>query len=105
MNTIRLGEKDGRETLSASQMPSHTHTANLNSIADVANTTIPVGSALGITAANLYYSGSNTSPNQALQSGSVTVDSAGSGSDVNIRNPYVAVNYIIALIGTYPSRN
>ena len=105
LNTIRLGQKAGSETLSASDMPSHTHTANLRGVNEKSNTTVPRSTSLGISEQNMYYGGATT-PDQNLASGSVTVDSAGgSSSDVNIRNPYVAVNYIIALVGTYPSRN
>ncbi|MCG9965804.1 tail fiber protein [Shewanella sp. ZOR0012] len=37
--------------------------------------------------------------------GSVTVNPVGGGQPVGIRNPYLGMNFIIALEGIYPSRN
>lgn len=37
--------------------------------------------------------------------GSVVIDNTGNGVPINIQNPYLGVNYVMALIGTFPSRN
>ncbi|MEM9276715.1 MAG: tail fiber protein [Cyanobacteria bacterium P01_F01_bin.143] len=104
---VQLGERGGAidVTLNANNIAGHTHPGNLRSVVETANATIPVSAALGITSANQYYSGS-TAPSQNMATGSVTVDAnSGGGTAVNIRNPYLGLNFIIALEGTFPSRN
>ena len=106
--TVRWGEKGGAidVTLNANQIAAHTHPATLNGINQTANSTFPTGAALGLTSANQYYSGSSVNPDQAMASGSVSVSAnSGGGTAVNVRNPYLGVNFIIALVGIFPSRN
>lgn len=108
LSTIRLGQKGGAETetLSTNNMPSHNHPANLRGINQSANSTEFSSNALANSSTDMYFSsrGSNTSFVN-LQSDSVTVDNTGGGQSFNIRSPYQAVNFIIALVGTFPSRN
>ncbi len=37
--------------------------------------------------------------------GTVVIDNTGNGASINIQNPYLGVNYVMALIGIFPSRN
>ena len=37
--------------------------------------------------------------------GAVTIENTGAGQEVNNLQPYQVVNYIIALVGIFPSRN
>ena len=99
------GQKGGAETvtLTTAQVPSHTHTARASSAdADVETPTghllaaVPAGFA-GIFA---YHSPANLG---ALHSGSVT--NTGGSQPHNNMQPYQVVNFIIALAGTFPSRN
>lgn len=103
-----LGAKGGSETntLNTTQMPSHNHTAtgtvNLGTAANAASGS---GAFLPIsTGANFY---SDTAGTADLNAGavSVTVGNNGSNSPVNNMQPFQVVNFIIAMVGTYPSRN
>lgn len=112
--TYRLGQVGGteRNTLTVAQMPSHNHTgtlhvsnANASQSAATANSTIATpGSSDGRSFTPTE--GFNTSaPNITMNSGSVTTGNTGSSQAVNNMQPFLGMNYIIAMVGVYPSRN
>lgn len=97
----RLGQTGGveRVTLSEAQMPSHKHTAIGSG--DSANQRGPSGNlpAVGIgRGAAAYQNSSNLVDFERLG------DSGGSQSHENMQ-PFLTLNYIIALQGLYPSRS
>ena len=51
---------------------------------------------------NLY---TNTPPNAPMAAGTVTVGIAGGSQPHNNMQPYLGMNFIIAVEGTFPSRN
>lgn len=97
-----LGETGGEEfvTLLSSQMPGHTHPANCNNA--VGTSYDPAGQIWSQDAAgnNEYGSGpvaGQMSPNAVLQ--------AGGGQPHNNLQPYLVLNYCIAMQGVYPPRS
>jgi microcystin-dependent protein len=98
LSNIPLGQMAGTETvtLSAAQMPAHTHTLNANS--NTGTTGNPNGAILAA-AANTYISGA---PNVTMSPQAVGV--SGNSQPVPIRNPYLGMNYIICMYGIFPSR-
>jgi microcystin-dependent protein len=98
--TYRLGQKGGTasETLSAQQMPSHTHT--LRGVASAGNSGEPAGKVVGMSGEEIY---SDASADTNLSAESIT-NEGGSQSHNNMP-PYQGVNFIIALVGVFPSRN
>ena len=97
---FRLGEKTGEEThtLSASEMPAHDHVVRGTS--STANTTVPNGGLLASAGSTVYRSLSNAT---ALV-GSVLGNTGGGQGHENMQ-PYLALNFCIALRGLFPSRN
>lgn len=96
------GEKAGSETvtLTQQQMPTHVHAAQAST--SPANTDVPSSSVLlGGSAPNDLYSGF-ASP-VSMQAASVT--SVGGSQPHNNMMPSLVLNFIIALIGIFPSRN
>lgn len=98
----RLGEKSGAETnvLSLANLPSHSHT--INAVMEDGNQSLPTGNLpAGTKLLDTEYSDTsgNTTMNAAM------VNNTGNSQAVNNMQPYQAVNYIIALVGVYPSRN
>ncbi len=100
-----LGQLGGSftATLSLSNLPAHSHTANGDSGAS--NTDTPSASAL------LGNPGTGTTP-QYYSTGNPTVTmspsmvaNAGSGQPFQLGQPYLALNFAIALVGIFPSRN
>jgi microcystin-dependent protein len=97
-----LGQPGGSEsvTLLTAQLPSHNHTALANSSAGNADT--PAGT---------YWSGSATTPqfvpgDQAnTNMNSAAIGSSGQNQPHDNMQPFLAVSFIIALVGIYPTQN
>lgn len=131
----RLGQKGGHESVSltTANLPAHSHSAatTITSIADDtgssavlravagnASTNSPTANTLANSPRreNIYSASApsvdmNTSAidltlNVTVTSeATTTVGNTGSGSPVSIRDPYLAVTWLIALQGLYPPRN
>lgn len=96
----RLGQKSGEEThtLAANEMPQHTHVLQASNTD--ANVPIPEAHVLANVPASLYRAAESP---QAMASGTVT--NVGGGQAHENMQPYLAVNFCIALQGLFPSRN
>lgn len=98
----RLGEKVGVETvtLSEAQMPSHTHTVRAASEDGGENS--PVNGTTAKTEANqrVYAGAANL---VAMANGALVA--AGGSQAHNNMQPFLVMNFIIALVGLYPSRS
>jgi len=95
-----LGEKGGEQahTLSISEIPAHTHTAVGSTAA--AGTNIPAGNLLAGTAPNfLYGPASNLEAMKPATVGNV----GGSQAHLNMQ-PFLVINFCIALQGIFPSQ-
>ncbi len=105
-----LGSKGGLEnvTLSINQMPSHNHAVGVTTSAysQEGDSASPQGniSAKSGDGRPAYYTGS-ADTNMSTNNVQVTLNPAGGGQSHTIMQPYTTVHYIIALVGTYPSRN
>lgn len=96
LDNYSLGQKGGveRVALTGAQMPAHSHALNVS--AGKSPQTSPVGNLLA--SASIY-------TNQAANGVAATsaVASAGSGEVHENRQPYLTLNWIIALQGVFPS--
>jgi microcystin-dependent protein len=106
-----LGQQGGEEshTLTAAEMPQHTHLVNAFANGSTGGTTIPgstveLGNAYTSQTpaqfANLY---STTAPSVAMAAAAVGV--TGGGQPHENRMPFLVLTYAIALQGIFPSRN
>lgn len=128
LSTYSLGQVGGTEnvTLTVNELPAHSHGVALSGTGSVsvalgassANgntptpgpTTVPAKIASGLNSLNAF---STTAPDTTLLPATTTTTVAvngntaltGSNSPVPVTQPYLAVNYIIALQGIFPSRN
>ena len=106
LDTVVLGEMAGtpNTTLLMSNLPPHTHSFNGNNTpsTDGAPSPAVVVSDFG-DAGNPLTSYSTTAPNITLSPQSISM--AGGSQPMDVRNPYLGINYIIALVGIFPSRN
>jgi microcystin-dependent protein len=92
-----LGEAGGTETvtLTASQMPTHSHT--LNAATTEQTTNVP-------TSALLTEGGNYSTSSATVLMDAAAIGTAGGGQAHPNMQPYLTVRYIIALTGTYPPR-
>lgn len=104
LSPVTLGEKGGVEqvTISAGQMPVHSHAIQLRGTASAGNTDSPAGAVPAKLARSNNYSSAGGDTNMAASA--VTVASAGGSQPLNIRNPYTGLLYCIASEGIFPSR-
>ena len=95
-----LGQKSGEEThtLSGAEMPQHTHVAQATNNPSADDN--PTGKVLGQASLPLY--AAYNSPNTM---GSGMVANVGGGQAHDNMQPYLVVNFCIALQGLFPSRN
>ncbi len=97
-----LGQQFGTETvtLTTAQMPAHSHT--VNAVTSEGNQNLPTNSLPANTKA-LDKEYSDAASNTTMKSGMIGI--TGSSQPVNISQPSLGVNFIIALQGIFPSRN
>ena len=97
----RLGAKAGAEnvTLTVNQLPSHTHP--VRAVTATATDNNPQDKLIAESPSISAYAEVDQSANMAT--GSIT-STGGSRSHTNLM-PYLCVNFIIALVGIYPSRH
>ena len=97
---ITLGEKGGEERhpLTQSEIPNHTHV--LNATKNGGGTFNPSGNQLANAGSQVYHDPTNLT---ALSSLAVAQVGASQGHE-NMQ-PFLALNYVIALQGVFPSRN
>lgn len=109
LSNIAIGEKSGTEqiSLSISNLPAHNHGLNVSNSSGT--TSNPTGNYPAVSQYQLNREspvipvssyGSAANSNMAGQA----VGNTGGNSPFNNRNPYLGVNFIIALQGIFPSR-
>ncbi len=112
LNSYRLGQKTGTETvtLTTNQLPSHTHAASVQSTlggtsgavdSDSPSASLPAPSSVDRfstdTSSDLKMHESSTGP--------AVIESNPGGQSIDVLSPSTVVRYIIATQGTFPSRS
>ncbi|TDE28229.1 phage tail protein [Flavobacterium ranwuense] len=107
-----MGQVGGNTSVNilVSNMPAHVHpatgiTANLPVASGVGNSSSPVGNYLAQAPMDMYSTAATPSKNYGTIAASGATGSAGSSIPLDIENPYLVVNYSIAIEGIFPSRN
>lgn len=112
--SVQLGESSGaaQHTLTAAEMPSHSHTAvaptatapaaSIATTDTPSNAVAPAPAMLGAGTSNNF--GASTA-NLAPPTLTPSIASAGSGMPHNNLQPYLGMNMVICLYGIFPSRN
>jgi microcystin-dependent protein len=97
----RLGQRGGAEQviLQVSNLPSHTHSLNASTATGTSN--VPTGNVHADT--SVFDKEYATTANTAM--GTETIGNTGGGVPVDIVQPYLTINYIIALDGDFPLRS
>ena len=97
---IVQGQSSGEEnhTLTINEMAAHTHIPSGNP--STQNAGLPTNNSWAMNASNPY---SNVAPNVAMGSSAIG-NTGGSQPHLNMQ-PYLVLNFCIALVGIFPSRN
>lgn len=103
--SFQQGQRGGEEThtLSVAEMPQHTHQAKAS--ADLGSSASPqnnLWAQVTSTVGNLYADPGQSAPTDALNN---PIANAGGGQPHDNLQPYLALNFCIALQGLFPSRN
>lgn len=105
------GQSGGGEsnTLSQNQLPSHNHqvavTAKCKGAAGNANTAVGNVWSNDAGVSSATYSNAAADADMKADAIDVQEQNVGTGQSVNNMQPFLAINYIIALQGVFPSRN
>lgn len=107
-----VGDTGGLEqvTLSTNELPPHTHVINTRPLAlpagDTNNTYNPVGNYTGAAAATpLYAAGAGSGTLQSVKSSLQASPLGVSAQPINNMQPYLTINFVIALQGIFPPRS
>ncbi len=96
-----LGQRGGVEelNLTANQLPSHSHSLNVNT--GIGSSDTPSGNYLAENSEGIkqFSDTSNGTANPAV------IGNTGSNQPVSVMQPYLALNYVIVLNGLFPQRN
>lgn len=105
LTDYRLGAKGGAETvtLTQAQLPVITPTVTVHAQSGAANNESPSNNVWAVMSRQSLYS--SVAPDVTMSSAAVTINSFGGGQNHENRAPYIAMNWIIALQGVFPSRN
>ncbi|MEP3892154.1 MAG: tail fiber protein [Hellea sp.] len=107
----RLGARGGQEriTLTSQNMPAHAHghTTQIHVVDDNANSPEAAGRALATATGSAELYTNVATEGDTLRSDAATVSALPAGAQQAMGNdqPFLAMNFIICLFGTYPSRN
>ena len=105
-NKYELGKKGGEpyKQLMVNNLPVHTHPTTTTIKADLGrnNTNNPVGA---FPSDSNYFADTSNGTMAADSVTGVTVSTEGGNQPLNNMQPYLAVNFIIALVGKFPPRS
>lgn len=112
--TIVLGERQGAETatLTEANLPAHSHSEPIKVSSSSATLNVPTASSSiaaptitvnSITRNTLGFN--TTAPNTPLMGTATTAAGTVTPTSINTMQPYIAMTYIIALQGIFPSQN
>lgn len=106
LQDYRLGNRGGVEyvTLNQVEMPTHSHTAQLHAESEPGSSGSPAGNMLSQAPNNIYVA-PDAGNNKIMAAESIVVANAGGNQSHENRSPYLAISWIIALQGVFPSRN
>lgn len=112
LSDYKLGQRGGVETvtLNITQIPSHTHVASGTTKASFTppfgggTQTNPNGANFSGSGSKLYSTSANN-VTMAANNVDVRIGNTGGSLSHENRQPFLAINYIIALVGVFPSRN
>ena len=101
---FQLGESGGTnsKTLITTNLPAHNHP--LNAVTQAGSSATPTGNLLANTGA-LDKEYAPAAGNTATAMGATAIGNTGSSTPIDNMQPYLGINYIMCVVGIFPSRN
>ena len=102
LTAVPLGQKAGSENriLTVGNLPSHNHPMANNAVEESGNQTDPANHNFAETD-DMNYSDATA----GARAGAATTGNQGGNQQFSILDPFLGLNYIIATVGIFPSRN
>ena len=106
LSPYSIGQRAGTETttLTTSNMPAHNHNPRIQVSRVNANSLNPIQSYFARAASNTYETGTNLQ-GDTMHAGTILSDTVGGNQPFNNMQPYLTMQWCVALEGVYPSRN
>jgi len=105
LSSRNIGAKAGAQnhSLSVANMPAHNHSGHVVASDAEGDRTDPAGAFMARPEEPVqpYAGGSGSS----MAAGSIATDNAGFGTSVDHMPPFCVLNFVVALVGLYPSRS
>ncbi len=103
LSSYDLGQVGGteNETITINQMPGHNHVVQVGCNTEDSTTTNPSAAYAGNATANMY----NAAATSGAFMANPTVSITGGSQPISLLQPYLTLNFCIALEGIFPSRN
>lgn len=107
LTSRRLGERGGAETvtLNETQIPAHNHPGTARCFNGAGDSNEAAGNTwstdLGVSSATY----NSSAPDADMAANTITTQNTGGNQSHGNMQPFLALNYIIALVGVFPSRN
>jgi microcystin-dependent protein len=104
LSSYDLGQVGGveNETLTIQNMPAHNHPATVGANSEGSTSADPTNNFLGNTAVGNIYAGAGGAN---MNANMVTIGISGGSQPFPVIQPYLTINFCIALEGIFPSRN
>lgn len=101
----QMGQTFGQQTvaLTAKNLPAHSHQAKASKMP--ANSDSPAGQYFATTATGSAYTAETTTPPATVSLNAATISASPGGAVHSNMQPYIALTYIIALTGEFPSQS
>lgn len=106
LGSIPIGQVAGTEavTVTVNQLPAHNHMVNATATSSSGRINSPANNIFGASTGGILYFDTPGSNEKTLATGTNIGVSGGNQPHSNMQ-PYLVVNYVIALQGIYPSRS
>ena len=107
LSPVVLGQQGGNQNVSilASNMPAHNHLVNVSTVLAAQGSPSNNFLAPPVDSTPAAGTGYNTTATGGATLAQSAVSIAGQGLPLSVQNPYLGINYIIAIQGIFPSRN
>jgi len=107
LSPVDLGEVAGNQNVSilTVNMPQHNHLINVSTASGTQPSPQNNFIALEIDSQGGNGTGFNSSATTGATMAPTSIGVTGQSQPLNVQNPYLGINYIIAMVGIFPSRN